>query len=375
MKTNAIKTLLMCLLLALTVGMVTSCGSDNEPALPENPEINFTHGGVNQTVNAEACELECRFTSNLKSSQLRARSSESWCTVSIDEMGKNSQNMSSYRLKVAVEENAGGSKRSTVVVIASTDGSLENSFMIEQKASEMVLSKTSLGFDKNAANVTVQVTTRSAWSARCNADWCHVEKIGNYLKVAVTSTTVDREAVITFDNRAETIRVRQTKWAVGEEYSEGGATGTVAYIGDDKRFIYRFVSGSYSWSGGRQIQTGASSETDGYSNTEKVKSISGWRTTFPAFAAVDALNTGGVSGWYLPAVGELDLMLTFIEKHFSDMGPYKRVHSSTEGDVTNGGFPNGSCYLYIDYNNGSWHRYTGLKMDSGGFSVFAIRQF
>ena len=36
-----------------------------------------------------------------------------------------------------------------------------------------------------------------------------------------------------------------------------------------------------------------------------IKKISGWKTLYPAFALCDALNVGGVTGWYLPAYSEL----------------------------------------------------------------------
>jgi hypothetical protein len=35
-----------------------------------------------------------------------------------------------------------------------------------------------------------------------------------------------------------------------------------------------------------------------------IKTIANWQELYPAFALCDALNTGGVTGWYLPAYQE-----------------------------------------------------------------------
>ncbi|MBQ7690889.1 MAG: BACON domain-containing protein [Muribaculaceae bacterium] len=475
MRTNQITKLMMCLLLAGMAGLATSCG-DDEPA-PANPQLQFTNGGGNKTVDSETATFECDLSGNIPFSQVRTSTTADWCTARLENTSQSgSQGYYTYRLKVTVADNVsreqrqatvsvsdsegivkrsfvvtqlgnapyaafrqGGidehfnadartltstvetnipfsafsasvsqsawssvqlnnvtatgefpyvyevavtlaenisdQDRATLVTLNITEGNLQATFTYKQAAATLVLQKTALGFDKNAASRTVNVTASNSWVASSSASWCKVEQSGTSLTINVTAANTDREAVITFKDRADKITVRQTKYAVGETYNEGGTTGTVAYIGDDKRFIYRFVSGRYSWSSGHQIQTGASSETDGYSNTQKVKAINGWQTIFPAFAAVDALNTGGVSGWYLPAVDELSVMLSFVEKHFDEMGPYKRVNTSTEGDVTNGGMPTSSSYLYLEYVYGAWQRLGGLKMSSEGMSVFAIRQF
>ena len=38
---------------------------------------------------------------------------------------------------------------------------------------------------------------------------------------------------------------------------------------------------------------------------EAIKAIPRWKDLYPAFAAVEALNVNGATGWYLPAVLEM----------------------------------------------------------------------
>ncbi|MGM9861931.1 MAG: hypothetical protein ACI30W_04980, partial [Muribaculaceae bacterium] len=59
----------------------------------------------------------------------------------------------------------------------------------------------------------------------------------------------------------------------------------------------------------QSIPTGATSRTDGEANTATIHSVPNWRENYPAFAIVDALNTGSVTGWYMPAVDEFTLNL------------------------------------------------------------------
>ena len=71
---------------------------------------------------------------------------------------------------------------------------------------------------------------------------------------------------------------------------------TIRYVGKDV--------GEAAWST-EKVATGATEMDDGRVNTTIIKKISGWKDLYPAFALCDALNTGGVTGWYLLAYYEL----------------------------------------------------------------------
>ena len=58
---------------------------------------------------------------------------------------------------------------------------------------------------------------------------------------------------------------------------------------------------SYNWS-----------MDDGEHNMQIIKTLQDWRGHYIAFVAADNLNTGGVTGWYLPAVEELRNMKAFV---------------------------------------------------------------
>lgn len=71
---------------------------------------------------------------------------------------------------------------------------------------------------------------------------------------------------------------------------------TIRYVGKDV--------GEAAWST-EAVLTGATDKNDGRVNMAIIKKISGWKGLYPAFALCDALNTGNVTGWYLPTRKEL----------------------------------------------------------------------
>ena len=100
------------------------------------------------------------------------------------------------------------------------------------------------------------------------------------------------------------IEIRQSKYAVGDTYRENGIEGQVFYLSDGVGKIYRKVADALEWSL-ESVAIGADSPDDSRKNMEVVKAQPNWQAQYPAFAAVEALNVGGVSGWYLPARDEL----------------------------------------------------------------------
>ena len=136
-----------------------------------------------------------------------------------------------------------------------------------------------------------------------SATWCTYSINGNALTIRVTATTQDRQATIKFKNRSETIKVYQSKYAVGDTYNEKGVTGTVGYMQDGLNYIYKDV-GYAVWST-ENVATGATDQNDGRNNMAVIKKIANWKELYPAFALCDALNTGSVTGWYFPAHEEI----------------------------------------------------------------------
>jgi hypothetical protein len=53
------------------------------------------------------------------------------------------------------------------------------------------------------------------------------------------------------------------------------------------------------------LNTSATNKDDGMYNMNEIKKIPGWKSLYPAFAWGDSKNENGVTGWYLPAINEL----------------------------------------------------------------------
>ena len=364
MRQNYLK-LLSALLLLVTMTCITTACGDDEPTIPEFSYRHSSDQG-DHSVSCEAGKLTISFTTNVN---VTARSSEAWCKVSLEKTSEKNVTPAEFKLTVTFDENTTPAERSAVITISNSSGSLNEQFTVTQSAVKLNIPE-SLGFDRNGKTRSIKAADGGTFNPQCTADWCRVERDGNYLIVRVSATTTDRQAVITFQGRSEQIVVNQTKYTIGETYNENGITGLVSYIGDDERFISKLVHEEtlYKWSTSSSV-IGASSIYDGAYNTEKVHQQSSWRSKFPLFAAVDELNTGGVTGWYVPAIDELYRMISFIR---NDLPSYNRVASSTEG-TPNGNFPNEN-FQAIEYNYGSWQSVMGFKT-SALYRVYAIRRF
>ena len=141
------------------------------------------------------------------------------------------------------------------------------------------------------------------------------------------------------------IDVHQSKYAVGDKVADDNGVEGIIYTLDEGGKVYKELS-SAAWST-QFIPTGATSRTDGEANTATIHSVPNWRENYPAFANVDALNTGSVTGWYMPACDEFTLR-------------FRSYWTSTEVDA------NYANYRHYDY------QYTGGK--SSNFYVVAVRK-
>lgn len=137
-----------------------------------------------------------------------------------------------------------------------------------------------------------------------DAAWCTTYVKDNQLFVSLDETTEDRSAVLRIAGRAETITVIQSKYDEGDVYDEGGVKGTVVKMEGAVRVVRSAKLGEATYSTENKF-AGALASSDGRLNMAKIKQMPDWQRRYPAFALCDALNTGGVSGWYLPALDEV----------------------------------------------------------------------
>lgn len=210
----------------------------------------------------------------------------------------------SYSLEIACEENRGVERKGTVTLTAK--GAEAATVDVTQEGYVLNVQKEELYFDRNAGNQTINVSSNGSVDIEAvssDPDWCTVSSNGKALTVRVTATDADREAVISFPGFDDEIKVVQSKYAVGDEYSEDCVTGTVSYMTDSVRIVTREL-GEAQWSV-ENVLVGASDRDDGRKNSEVIKAIPNWKELYPAFALVDELNVNGVTGWYMLALNEM----------------------------------------------------------------------
>lgn len=283
----------------------------------------------NQTLELTSKEqtLSQSISTNVEGSSLQVTGTTSWCKAEIvteayarpavrfigmkKVQGTTTDNNStaSYYLKLQLSENTTENERSANIVVKSSKSNAQATLKVVQKGVTFEVSKNLVMFDKNNSNQTLTITTTASnWEAKSSASWCTFSRNGNQLTIRATATTTNREAKITFPGFKQEIVVNQSKYAVGDSYDEGKIHGTVGYMGNgdtnaDYRLIFASINEKAVWST-ENVSTGATVQNDGRKNVEIIKKIANWEELYPAFALCDALNTGGVTGWYLPAYKE-----------------------------------------------------------------------
>ena len=346
--------------------------------------INITRSGKEPFITTESSSISLTaaeqtknisFESNIEQDDLTVTSSAAWCKAEF--LGTTSglqtmcneikfignkpvseidENLSLYAsvtkyLSVTVEENSSTQSREATITIQSNDKKVSSKFKIIQSGIVLEVKINTVNFDKNSNSRTITInTSASNWDAESSESWCTFSKNGNQITIMVTASTTDRTAVISFKGFDTQITVHQSKYAVGDSYNENGIEGTVGYIGDGGRYIYRYLD--YAVWSTEEVATGTNSSTDGEYNMEVIKRIPYWQDLYPAFLLCDRLNTNGISGWYLPAIYELALMADLI---------YSESWSSTE-------YGNTRAHTY-DYR-GTDSSYKSLKR-----RVYAVHKF
>lgn len=306
-------------------------------AYGKKKEIKVTRGGVDPyltlnetsvTLDAKECERQVGLNTNIQKEDLTiSNTASSWCKAEfVDQTRaihasaarikfvgnkpakavKAAGSTNYYTLVLKAEANDKETERKGVVTLKSKDGKKSVTLNIVQKGITLVPSQTKVGFDKNHSNKTITINTNIDWEASSNQSWCTLSRNGNNLTIRATpysGSAANRKATISFKGLSTKIEVDQSKYAVGDEYNENGVKGKVIYMNDTIRYVGKDVREA-AWST-EEVATGATDMYDGRVNTTIIKKISGWKDLYPAFALCDALNTGGVTGWYLPAREEL----------------------------------------------------------------------
>ena len=251
----------------------------------DNEERNAAIGTVYTSLEYEDLQVSCN---------------ETWCKP---ELQKKSYGI---ELNANISKNATEKTRKAKIVISNKTKTLSFTMTVSQNGVTFVPSQTKVGFDKNQSNKTISINTSLDWEATSDQSWCTVSRNGNNLTIRVTAyggSSASRKATISFKGLLSKIEVNQSKYAVGDQYSENGVKGEVVYMNDTVRYVKKEV-GESIWST-ENVETGANDKYDGMKNMAVIKKISGWKNLYPAFALCDALNTSGVTGWYLPAYYEL----------------------------------------------------------------------
>ena len=291
----------------------------------KDPFITMSSASVEVTSREQTSSLS--FVTNVDDSELQIEGATSWCKAEISTVNsartavkfigntpiqttRASDGASqSYNLKLQFSENTNEDERVANIAIKSSKHNIQGVVKVVQKGVTFEVSQNLILLDRNNSYSTVIVTTTAHyWDAISSANWCTCTINGNQLTIRATSSTHEREATITFPNLKKTIIVKQSKYAVGDNYKEGNVEGTVGYIGtgernDTIRIIYRLLE-TRAWST-ENVSTGASSMDDGLYNMNVIRKIPNWKEIYPAFALCETLNIDGVTGWYIPSVNEL----------------------------------------------------------------------
>lgn len=258
----------------------------NEVSFDDNEERNAVIGNVYTNLEYEDLQVSCN---------------ETWCKPELQK-----DYWGYITLNTNISKNTTDKTRKAKIVISNKTKTLSFTMNVSQKGIKFIPSQTKVGFDKNQSNKTITINTNIDWEPSSNQSWCTISRNGNNLTIRATpysGSTANRKATISFKGLSTKIEVDQSKYAVGETYNENGVKGKIIYMNDTIRYVGKDV-GEAAWST-EAVLTGATDKNDGRVNMAIIKKISGWKGLYPAFALCDALNTGNVTGWYLPTRKEL----------------------------------------------------------------------
>lgn len=213
-------------------------------------------------------------------------------------------------ITIQAQANPSEQSREATVTISYNSGDTKyelGKLNIRQKGAEYKDQK--VYFQSSASNYTLVFPVAKDRKITSSADWCTATPSGGNLVIRASATTENRSATISIEGISAKIYVSQSKYKIGDDYSENGVEGKVYSMENGEGHIYHnFGNQSAAWSTENVSLADAASMTDGKANTQAIKVIPGWQDLYPAFAVVDGLNTNGVTGWYIPAIDQLRFM-------------------------------------------------------------------
>ena len=220
----------------------------------------------------------------------------------------------------------------------------------------------------------VDATDKTVKWTTTDASVVTVSETGLVTPVAVGSAVIGAEAAGFKVECAVIIDAPAKTWAVGDYYEVNGVKGVVVWTSDNKthgKIVSMDEAVRNQWDTGC-YNTGAKSEDDGKSNTEKVKDLNASLSAYPAFKwCVDHGD-----GWYFPAISEVYLFMKakdIIDPVLAAHGGDKLTDyywSSTEGDEDS------TAALYGYFSNGRVSGYSDFKDNpEGDMMVRAMYQF
>lgn len=184
-----------------------------------------------------------------------------------------------------------------------------------------------------------------------DADWVSATYTAGAVVLRLSEATENRVAKIICSDERGSFMVHQSKYAIGDVFSEGDCSGKVFEMKNGVGYFYKILEGTYVWSD-EVIVTECGD--DGKANMENIKSFPDWQTHYPAFAAVDALNVNGVVGWYLPG---FSLLGTFVNYYDTNVVFWSSTEESAEL----------ACWRSRDSSN--------ANLKSGKRRVVAVNEF
>lgn len=260
-----------------------------------------------------------RTSTNLRNfDNLKVTSTEAWCKPVLSSSVSN--------LQLTIDANNRKEGRSADVKVFDFDNNEIASMQVVQYGTGLFVEQSKMYFQRNFGAQTIVVNLPDGMMAsdiQCSENWLSATMTGTdnkSLTIRVAEATEDRVGYVTFKGYSDRIEVHQSKYAVGDIYSEDGVEGTVYKMEEGTGWLYKKL-GQYLWST-EKVFLGATDMTDGRINTEIVKKQPNWQANYPAFAAVDALNVGGVTGWYFPAVDEIHDGYTWTSTELNDAAAY-----------------------------------------------------
>lgn len=330
MKTMQIKSLLFAFF-GLCLGLA-SC----TPVDEQDPEATLSVDPPTLTFAIEGETKEVTITTNQKvwDAVCVLEANSEWCTLEKAD-GK-------LKIIVAANTTMKDGREAVVKVTAGVgDNVATEEITVIQGAplATITVEPATLDFVATGATKEVIVTTnQETWSATCypstDSEWCTVTKEEGKLIITIgenTSTTAGRSTIVKvmagvgLNVATKDITVTQAMgevaktYTLGGLYEKGGVKGIVVFLEGTPPGNYEPVrEGTHGliisldryygdWEAdGVSTPVLCANQEDGRVNMAEIKGQSNWQTRFPAAAWCDALNKDGVTGWYMPALGELE---------------------------------------------------------------------